>query len=354
MLSPGDPAPWFTAKSSINPAYRFADAAAGRYLVLCFFGASAEPAARQILDEVERNQERFDVENACFFGVSTDPADENGRLQPRFPGVVFLWDTDLAVSRLFGAAGQPGSPYQQHSIVLDPSLRVMAALPFHPQPETHLRRLLRYLESLPPIRKLNLFAPVLVVPWVFEPYLCRTLIAHYEQHGGAESGFMRDVDGKTIRVVDSDLKRRKDYHFNDPALIDKVIDRLRRRLAPEIKKAFQFEVTRIERQVIVCYDSGSGGYFRQHRDDGTLATSHRRFAVTINLNTEEYEGGDLRFLEYGPRTYRAPTGGAIVFSCSLLHEALPVTRGKRYAYVPFLFDEPAALIQEQTLKFRQE
>jgi predicted 2-oxoglutarate/Fe(II)-dependent dioxygenase YbiX len=154
--------------------------------------------------------------------------------------------------------------------------------------------------------------------------------------------------------VDSDLKRRKDYHFNDPALIDKVIDRLRRRLAPEIKKAFQFEVTRIERQVIVCYDSGSGGYFRQHRDDGTLATSHRRFAVTINLNTEEYEGGDLRFLEYGPRTYRAPTGGAIVFSCSLLHEALPVTRGKRYAYVPFLFDEPAALIQEQTLKFRQE
>ena len=64
--------------------------------------------------------------------------------------------------------------------------------------------------------------------------------------------------------------------------------------------------------------------------------------MTINLNADDYEGGDLRFPEYGPRTYRAPTGGAIVFSCSLLHEATPVTKGRRFAFLPFLYDEDGA------------
>ena len=75
-------------------------------------------------------------------------------------------------------------------------------------------------------------------------------------------------------------------------------------------------------------------------------TAHRRFACTINLNAEDYEGGDLRFPEFGPQTYRAPTGGAVVFSCSLLHEATDVTRGRRYAYLPFLYDDAAAAIRQ--------
>jgi predicted 2-oxoglutarate/Fe(II)-dependent dioxygenase YbiX len=41
-----------------------------------------------------------------------------------------------------------------------------------------------------------------------------------------------------------------------------------------------------------------------------------------------------------------PTGGAVVFSCSLLHEATPVTSGRRYAFLPFLYDEEAARIRE--------
>ena len=30
-----------------------------------------------------------------------------------------------------------------------------------------------------------------------------------------------------------------------------------------------------------------------------------------------------------------PTGGAAVFSCSVLHEALPVTRGRRFVLTTF-------------------
>lgn len=107
-----------------------------------------------------------------------------------------------------------------------------------------------------------------------------------------------------------------------------------------------FDATRMERYIVACHDSAEGGRFAAHRDNTTGGTAHRRFAVTINLNAEEFEGGELRFPEYGRRSWRAPTGGAVVFSCSLPHQALPVTAGVRYAFLPFLYDEAAARVRE--------
>jgi hypothetical protein len=40
-----------------------------------------------------------------------------------------------------------------------------------------------------------------------------------------------------------------------------------------------------------------------------------------------------------------PAGTAAVFSCALLHEVLPVARGRRYAFLPFLYDDEAALLR---------
>jgi hypothetical protein len=75
--------------------------------------------------------------------------------------------------------------------------------------------------------------------------------------------------------------------------------------------------------------------------------------VTINLN-DDYDGGDLRFPEFGSRTYRAEPGGAVIFSCSLLHEATPVTRGRRYATLPFLYDDAAAKSRDANNAFLAE
>ncbi|NBU29461.1 MAG: 2OG-Fe(II) oxygenase, partial [Caulobacteraceae bacterium] len=183
-----------------------------------------------------------------------------------------------------------------------------------------------------------------------EPALCETLIDVYRQQGGEESGFMREVDGVTRLMTDPRHKRRKDVILEDEALKVAVRNRINRRLIPEINKAFQFQSTRIERYLVACYPAGAG-WFRPHRDNTTKGTAHRKFAVTINLNTEEYEGGALRFPEFGDRQYRPPTGGAVVFSCSLLHEALPVTAGERFAFLPFLYDEAGARLRDENLKF---
>jgi predicted 2-oxoglutarate/Fe(II)-dependent dioxygenase YbiX len=75
--------------------------------------------------------------------------------------------------------------------------------------------------------------------------------------------------------------------------------------------------------------------------------AHRRFALTVNLNTEEYEGGGLLVPEYGPDLYAAATGDAAIFSCSLLHEATPVSKGRRYVFLAFLFDEESRQFNER-------
>ena len=67
----------------------------------------------------------------------------------------------------------------------------------------------------------------------------------------------------------------------------------------------------------------------------TSEAAYRRFAMSLNLNSEEFSGGELRFPEYGPQRYKPDTGAAIVFSCSILHEALEVTEGKRFVLLAF-------------------
>jgi predicted 2-oxoglutarate/Fe(II)-dependent dioxygenase YbiX len=90
---------------------------------------------------------------------------------------------------------------------------------------------------------------------------------------------------------------------------------------------------------IGCYTGSRGGELHGHRDDSEPIGAHRRFATSINLNTEDYEGGELRYPEFGDQRYRPETGAAIVFSCSLLHEAMHVVSGTRYVLLAFLFGE---------------
>ena len=161
---------------------------------------------------------------------------------------------------------------------------------------------------------------------------------------------MRDVDGKTVAIQDHGHKSRKDYTIEDQELIKQTQARVMRRVVPEILKVHQFKVTRMERYIVSCYTAEDGGHFQPHRDNTTKGTAHRRFAVSIILN-DDFDGGEVSFPEYGPRGFKPPPGGAVVFSCSLLHAVSRVTRGHRFAFLPFLYDEAAAKIREANNQF---
>ena len=342
-LLPGDYAPWFHA-AALDGSERFAfNTVAGRAVVLLFLGSAGIPAVAEALALVARNRSAFDDANACIFGVTTDPEDvAKGRIAVQIPGIRHFLDYDKEVSRLYGAALDERH-YQPHWLVLDRELRVTGRFDLQEGEQA-----LACMRATIARAGRDSWAPVIVVPNVFPPELCRQLIDLYAQNGGKPSGFMRDIDGKTRLVLDQGFKRRQDYMIEDEVLIRRLMAHVHRRVAPAIERAFQFKATRIERYLVACYEAGNG-HFQAHRDNTTFGTRHRRFAVTINLNADEYEGGDLRFPEFGPRTYRAPTGGAVAFSCSLLHEALPVTRGTRYAFLPFLYDDAAAEIRRANL-----
>jgi len=141
--------------------------------------------------------------------------------------------------------------------------------------------------------------------------------------------------------------------IEDPDVIRQTQVRVLRRIRPEILKVYSFNATRMERYIVGCYSAEDGGHFRAHRDNTTKGTAHRRFAVSINLNAE-FEGGEVSFPEYGPRSFKPPPGGAVVFPCALLHAVSPVTRGRRYAFLPFLYDEEAAKIREANSQFLAE
>ncbi len=182
-------------------------------------------------------------------------------------------------------------------------------------------------------------APVLLLPDVLDSDLCARLIVAYAADN-TESGMVRLVEGVPKLAPDDRAKRRRDHKLRDPDLVAEVSDAMSRRVLPAIAGAFNYPVTRFEGFKVVAYDAATGGYFRRHRDNVTPDARHRRFAMTINLN-DDYDGGCLAFPEFGQTLYRPDTGGAIVFSGALLHEATDVTRGTRHVLLTFMWGDEA-------------
>lgn len=237
-------------------------------------------------------------------------ADPRGEVLGRFHDAVAVLDRNQRVAGLFGGDG------------------LAAALEL-------CRRLNDGNEAVPAMPH----APVLQVPGIFEPELCRRLI-EYWQHGDKRANEVtRGTPGQADYAARSDgvVKRRTDVLIpedNNPTNLV-IRDRLLARVVPEIFKAFQFRVRSYEIARIGCYDAGDGGWFRAHRDDAGDPAKPRRFALSVNLN-DDFDGGGLCFPEYGRRFYRPPAGGGVAFSCNLLHEAQPVTRGQRFGLFTFL------------------
>jgi len=355
----GEPLPAFSGRLSDGQLIR-RDDLAGSFTTLCFFGSAGVPQMAAMVNAVTQNGDIFDGLEHRFVGVSIDPDDAErlSSISGTPPAVQWIFDFDQQLSHLFGAAIEQGHdeevPFQPLTVLVDASLRVLACHKIS-DPQEHANTLPQFLSQLPiqgPPRPANAQAPVLFVPMVFEPEFCRRLIEHFEEVGGHPSGILEDEDGKTSLQIVPSRKQRLDALLSDQTLQQAAHARIARRVAPEIKRAFQFEATRLERSVIARY--GQGDFFARHRDNAALGTAHRNFSITIPLNANEHAGGYLRFPEFGPQLYQAPTGCAIIHSCSLLHELVPVQEGQRFAYIPIVYGEAGAQLREKNRAFLAE
>jgi peroxiredoxin/predicted 2-oxoglutarate/Fe(II)-dependent dioxygenase YbiX len=359
LLEIGDPAPWFSIASTNNPLFHFSTVG-GQRTILFFFASAAFEQIQVILKSFEELSQEFQSLLVPLFGVSIDPTDkEHNRPKTIAPSFIFFWDLDRVLSQQYGVCqnveqnGISGARYAPQTFVLNENLQVINIFPMG-EPHQHAQQVLDFLKSLPPLeepRRATSHAPVLVIPNVLDKAFCRSLIDMYKTHGGSPSGFMRQVDGKTVGLYDDNFKKRRDFFIEDPKLQQQLSAIIWRRVRPEIEKAFQFTITRFERYLVGCYDAQSGGYFRPHRDNTSKGTLHRRFAMTLNLNVGEYAGGFLRFPEYAPHGYKGDSGTAIIFSCSLLHEATPVIKGQRFALLSFFYGNEDAKVRQANFKY---
>src|SRR5262249_9351101 len=151
--------------------------------------------------------------------------------------------------------GGSNVPLRRIWVVLDPTLRVLKVIPFV-QDGSDAEDLVNYLKLLPPASRFAGFeiqAPILILPNVFEHEFCRKLIALHETNGSEESGFMRDVNGKTVQLHDYGHKRRRDHIVQEEAVIQQAQQRFNRRVVPELLKTYQFKATHMERFLVGCY-----------------------------------------------------------------------------------------------------
>ncbi len=343
----GDLAPFFRVRASNAPRFSF-QSLGGKYVLLTFVADVSAPFERRLLAGLSASS--FDDQHSTMFVVVPKALEDDNQKRNaglRIPGIRAFFDIDHAVANLFGVKYQVGKPI---SFLCSPRLQVIGIVQSG-GPEQQCETIKNALGSCATVDRLaetNGVAPILIVPHVFEAEICKQLIRYYETTGGTPSGFMLEQDGKTVPKHDPKYKVRKDTIVEDENLVGLIDSRFKRRVLPQLERAYQFGGQHMERYIVACYDAKERGHFAAHRDNTTPATAYRQVAATVNLNAEDYEGGELCFPEFGTKRYRAPTGSALIFSCSLLHQANPVTRGRRFAFLPFLYDDASAKMREET------
>lgn len=351
----GDFAPWFTLPSDARSEFQFSTLA-GRRTLLFFLGTDRAPQVAAALAGLARRAcDILRDLGILAVGISVERRSEREVAAPPPCRMRMLYDLDRSVSRRYGLCAD-GAGYLPTALLLDENLRVAAILPVRDPARfgDEVRAAAALLAPVEPARPAAPQAPVLMVRDVLGQDLCALLIRHHEDRGGQPSGFMDEADGMTHGVIDRSFKRRRDVRLLEPALLRAVNLGILKRVVPEVFKSFQFTITRFERHLIACYDGEDGGLFRPHRDNTTRGTAHRRFAMSLNLNAGAYEGGQIRFPEYGNALFSPRTGEAMLFSCLLQHEALSVRRGRRFALLSFFYDETARELRKANMRFIAE
>jgi predicted 2-oxoglutarate/Fe(II)-dependent dioxygenase YbiX len=253
---------------------------------------------------------------------------------------LLLCDTDrrflpALLSQGGGVGFGPVGSLRMRVIVLDPNQRVAAtfdsrALPAAAEAIDGLARAVRADGGADVLLTVPM-APVLVLPRVFEPDFCQQLIRLWGKGDHKDSG----VSSRYGNVNVSHLKRTEDYTVVEPMIHKAISDRIAYRIGPELTKVFAFDRQfTFDAHVILSYSAEGQHFFGAHRDNGAPTTADRAFAMSLNLN-DDFEGGTLVFPEYAAVKVSPPVGAAAVFSCSLLHQVLPVTRGRRFALTTF-------------------
>ena len=330
-LGVGDRAPDFSLPDIKGTGRNLYNEVRGLPIVLVFLEAGDRP--NQIAEFSALNRSLLEICDVHLYGVFTESEETLAAAATgEDKDLPLLADPRGMITQAYAERTGRSGRFAQ---VLDPNQRIIAA----PDGDDLWAALEDAVREIPPPREARLIgagAPVLILPNLIDRAFCTRLINAWT-NGPHDAGFIhRNSGDEAGNVIDSEMKRRTDHYIDDQALKSDLSRTLGTRLFDEVSKSFFFPGFSFAPFRIGRYDAKDRGFFDAHRDNVEGSYQNRRYAMSLNLNAEDHEGGDLRFPEYGPELYRAPTGGGVVFSCSLMHEVVPVTAGERFVLLTFL------------------
>ena len=294
----------------------------------CFF--ARRPSATQLLHFATTLGDMATLPLAIFAVQHGRP---DAALQAPFP---VFFDAQGKVK----AAYRLGHTIASTCFVLSPNLQVLTTLAVHEFAAT-VHQVLSTLASrsalIAPL-EIHTQAPVLLIPRVLTPELCHTLIHVWETCGHVDTGVEHSHDRQRQDRIDHAISPVRTTSCPIRSCCGSSPPPWAGGSSPKCTKPLRFRRRGLKDSKSSAMPPPTGGFFQAHRDNLSPSTAHRRFALTLNLN-EEYDGGHLRFPEYGPHLYRPTAGDAVVFACAHLHEVTRVTHGRRFTLLSFLFGD---------------
>ncbi len=106
------------------------------------------------------------------------------------------------------------------------------------------------------------------------------------------------------------------------------------------KSNWEYDLKRVESIQVTVYDEGC--HYSWHSDYGTSTNSRftRKLSASLLISDpNDYEGGDLEFINYHGETVVAPKekGTIIVFDSRIPHRVTPVKKGRRVSLVTWMY-----------------
>jgi predicted 2-oxoglutarate/Fe(II)-dependent dioxygenase YbiX len=329
-MTVGDRAPNFLLEDLSGAKHELynTDLTGGPIIVL-IVGSNDGSFLRQFAEQAET----FNAMGTHRYAIIA-PGNGNARAASTGSGFKLLTDTgDAASEGYLGTSGLSAPAL----FALDPNQRVVAVGEASDAPAFAdiARAAFERIAPKAAPRFISELAPVLIIPDVLSHADCDRLLETWDT-GDKQKNIINIASGdETSKDDRSQVKRRSDV-IVEGAMERHLLITLMPRYAPEIERVFSFDKEwGFEKFRIGCYEAEDAGFFRAHRDNPSEALSHRHFAASLNLN-DGYEGGYLRFPEYGPDHYAPPKGGVLIFSCGILHEVVPVSAGRRFTLLTFI------------------
>jgi len=318
------------------------DHLSGQYMLLAFLSDPESEETAALLRSLADLEDQFSAAGATAIAISASSDAARNKQLKRASG--FPWPIACDPSgALFASYGlHKGHDRAAQLVLVSPYRQIRTWFTLQKDASATLKTIMDLLKNTQAAEEMRWsppHAPVLMVPNVLSAEECGALVKSVE----TDTPFLvrqpqpGEVAGNyKIPVYEHNRQDRVDLIIKDQNTLAILDERIFGRVAPMIKKAFAFDVTRRENLHIARYVGERGGLAMGHRDNTEPPGAHRRFALSMSLN-DDYEGGEIAFNEFSPRGYRVPAGTAMVFSSSLLHEVRETTSGVRYNLISHLF-----------------